>query len=126
MTRLVHLNLAQAHNALRQISSELSAPVKTSSDQLLALLDESGTASVKTVHEALFPHAETTTIAAAQLSTLAKKIEEAAKKKLLTLRLSFSGAKKDGVANRRLFFSAPRAVPTPDTEGLDAISPGNR
>ena len=125
MDHTTPLNRAQAHNALRQIASELSPAVKKMSENLLAQLDDSGVASVKSVHEALFPMAKTTS-AAAQLSTLVKKIEEAAQKKRLTLKLSFTGTKKEGVAKRQLFFTAPRSTPVADTEGLDAIAPEQR
>ncbi|MDO9068720.1 MAG: NACHT domain-containing protein [Deltaproteobacteria bacterium] len=125
MDHTAPLNRAQAHNALRQIASELSPAVKKMAENLLAQLDDSGVASVKSVHETLFPLAKTTS-AAAQLSTLVKKIEEAAQKKGLTLELSFTGTKKEGVAKRQLFFEAPRPTPVADTEGLDAIAPEQR
>ena len=125
MATAIPLIRALAHNTLRQLESELSPAVKKLADQLLALLDEQGFASVKTVHDALFPMAETAS-AAAQLSTLGKKIEDAAKARRITLKLSFKGAKNAGVAQRQVYFSAPRTKPVADTEGLDAIDPTQR
>lgn len=125
MPQFTQLNRAQAHNALRQFEADLSPAVRQLAQQLLALLDEEGSSSIKAVHEALFPLAETTA-AAAQLSTLTKKLTQAASSKRLSFKVRLSGPKQGGVAQRRISFTAARAAPVADTEGLDAIDPASR
>jgi WD40 repeat protein/nucleoside phosphorylase len=125
MPKLVQLSRAQAHNALRQFEADLSPAVRSLAQQLLALLDDEGSTSVKAVHDALFPLAETTA-AAAQLSTLTKKLEMAAANRRMSFKTRLSGSKQGGVAQRRIGFTAPRSAPVADTEGLDAIDPASR
>ena len=123
--RLIQLTRAQAHNALRQFDADLSPAVRQLAQHLLALLEEDGSSSIKAVHDALFPLAETTA-AAAQLSKLTKQLEQAASSKRLSFKVRLSGSKQGGVAQRRISFTAARAAPVADTEGLDAIDPASR
>lgn len=125
MPQFTQLTRAQAHNALRQFEADLSPAVRQLAQQLLGLLDEEGSSSIKAVHEALFPLAETTA-AAAQLSRLTKQLAQAASSKRLSFKVRLSGSKQGGVAQRRISFTAARAAPVADTEELDAIDPASR
>ncbi|MEN9868094.1 MAG: hypothetical protein RL748_3684, partial [Pseudomonadota bacterium] len=119
MPKFIQLTRAQTHNALRQFEADLSPAVRNLAQQLLAVFDDDGSASVKAVHDALFPLAETVA-AAAQLSKLTKQLEQAASSKRLSFKARLSGSKQAGVAQRRISFTAVRAAPVADTEGLDA------
>ncbi|HEU4407406.1 MAG TPA: NACHT domain-containing protein [Polyangiaceae bacterium] len=87
------------------------------------LLEADGTASVDAIHKALFPAAEDTASASAQLSKLLKTIDACAEGEGLLLKHAYKGAKREGVAKRRLYFTGPRPALVADTEGLNAIPP---
>lgn len=87
------MNRAEAHNALRQIESAMSVALQKSANQIIDLLADDGAVTIGAVHAELFPHADTVT-AAAQLSTLVKKLEAAAKGRGCPVSVAYTGSKK--------------------------------
>lgn len=123
MSKAVPLTRAQAHNAVRRFADTLPSPIKLLTENLLALLDDAGGATVHAVHAALFPMAATKA-ATAQLSKLTKQIEQHATR--LGLKIAYSDAESGAAGQGRIFFVAPAPTPRADTEGLDAIPASQR
>jgi WD40 repeat protein/nucleoside phosphorylase len=121
--RTVPLDRSKALNALHRISPHLPKGMARLADDLAKLLEVDGTASVDAIHKALFPAAEDTASASAQLSKLLKTIDACAEGEGVLLKHAFKGAKREGVAKRRLYFAGPRPALVADTEGLNAIPP---
>ena len=117
------LNRAQVHTAFGKFARHLRPAAAELSNKLLDSLDDSGSASVKALHERLFPMA-TTASASSQLSKLLTAMGSAAEAAKVLLTPVFDGSKQAGVAQRRLRFEGPRPGLVADTEGLNAIPQG--
>ena len=118
------LSRAQANNAVRRLQDKLSPAARELSDKILQSLDDEGSVVLKTLHTILFPMAETKS-ASAQLSKLLRTITDAAQTQGLSLGFIYEGAKDQGTAKRRLWFTGPPPTPIAELEGLSAI-PENR
>ncbi|MCH8619512.1 NACHT domain-containing protein [Undibacterium sp. TS12] len=118
------LSRAQANNVVRRLQDKLSPAARELSDKILQNLDDEGSVVLKTLHTILFPMAETKS-ASAQLSKLLRTITDAAQTQGLSLGFIYEGAKDQGTAKRRLWFTGPPPTPIAELEGLSAI-PENR
>ncbi|PXX37206.1 NACHT domain-containing protein [Undibacterium pigrum] len=118
------LSRAQANNAVRRLQDKLSPAARELIDKLLQSLDDEGSVVVKTLHTTLFPMAETKG-ASAQLSKLLRTVTDAAQAQGMLLGFSYVGAKDQGTAKRRLWFTGPPPAAIAELEGLSAI-PENR
>ncbi|BBB58891.1 hypothetical protein UNDKW_0618 [Undibacterium sp. KW1] len=118
------LSRAQANNVVRRLQDKLSPAARELIDKLLQSLDDEGSVVVKTLHTTLFPMAETKG-ASAQLSKLLRTVTDAAQAQGMSLDFTYVGAKDQGTANRRLWFTGPPPTAIAELEGLSAI-PENR
>ncbi|BBB64837.1 hypothetical protein UNDYM_0584 [Undibacterium sp. YM2] len=118
------LSRAQANNVVRRLQDKLSPAARELIDKLLQSLDDEGSVVVKTLHTTLFPMAETKG-ASAQLSKLLRTVTDAAQAQGMLLSFTYVGAKDQGTANRRLWFTGPPPTAIAELEGLSAI-PENR
>ncbi|MFZ6779711.1 NACHT domain-containing protein [Undibacterium sp. Ji83W] len=114
------LSRAQANNVVRRLQDKLSPAARELIDKLLQSLDDEGSVVVKTLHTALFPMAETKG-ASAQLSKLLRTVTDAAQAQGMSLGFTYVGAKDQGTANRRLWFTGPPPTAVAELEGLSAI-----
>lgn len=120
------LTRAQVQNLFGKLRPGLRKGLLPLLDQLLALLNEQGEAKVRSVHETLFPAAGSARTASAQLSNLLASLAGAAREKGLVFAHAYRGSKQAGADQRTLVFEGAPPTLSPQTEGLNAIAPGQR
>jgi WD40 repeat protein/nucleoside phosphorylase len=112
---------SEVNNVFRKLETDLRRPVWEAAQKLLRALDDDGKANSAKLHETIFPLAESTKSASAQLSKLLKEIVGTATRKGFAIEYGFEGEKQKGVAERFLRFFGPPIAMAADLEGLRSI-----
>jgi len=116
-----HLNKYLAEQAITRMTDTLSGPLLKKVRLLLAVLDESGKASVGQIQEKLFPMSEIDS-ANVQFNAIVREFNAATKKANGNLEIRIEGGKRLGV-KRTVFFAGESLPPRPSrTDELDSIT----